>query len=405
MFQKNAIKLSLILCSLIITKDVWSKNSYKNQIIGGRAATMGGAYTAIADDSSSLFYNPAGLTYIQGTNLSGSANLYAINQSTYKTTIGNNDWERKSENLYPGYFGIGKKSGKWGFAIGYALIDRTKENQNQLYQNVSTGSGTADYYTLVMNTDDSHYLLSLGGAYEFSSRFSLGMTLNYSLRKYQRLQDQYIEYTDTTKESAFDFKEIKSKGVKPQIGVMWALTDKLSLGLNFAKDIILTQITEDVRNKKEKTTVSPSFVRQTSLVKDKTPFELMSGLAYFQNPEWLYSFNFDYYLETDNSKDNVFNISFGLEHFYRPDKAFRAGLYTNRTNVREYNNTSRNLDERVQKYGFSLGQAFYSHNNEVTFGALYSRGSGEVQPFLGSTAKRDVTYYDLTFILSSNYNF
>ena len=47
---------------------------YKNLIVGDRASGMGGAYTAISDDPSGLYYNPAGIVYSQGTNVSASAN-------------------------------------------------------------------------------------------------------------------------------------------------------------------------------------------------------------------------------------------------------------------------------------------------------------------------------------------
>ena len=42
-------------------------DNYKNILIGDRASTMAGAFSAISDDSSGVFYNPAGLVHIPKT--------------------------------------------------------------------------------------------------------------------------------------------------------------------------------------------------------------------------------------------------------------------------------------------------------------------------------------------------
>ncbi|MEO0592464.1 MAG: UPF0164 family protein [Myxococcota bacterium] len=51
---------------------------YQDFVIGGRAVGLGGAFTAIADDPSGLFYNPAGIADVRQTNLQVSASLYGF---------------------------------------------------------------------------------------------------------------------------------------------------------------------------------------------------------------------------------------------------------------------------------------------------------------------------------------
>jgi len=41
---------------------------YNNLLIGDRASGMGGAYTAISDDASGMYYNPAGIVYVTDKN-------------------------------------------------------------------------------------------------------------------------------------------------------------------------------------------------------------------------------------------------------------------------------------------------------------------------------------------------
>ncbi len=403
--MKTVTKVFFLFCSLLPVTGLAAKTNYKNTLIGGRAALLGGAFTAIADDASAIFYNPAGISYIQGANLSGSANVYSANGYTYEKTIGSQDWKRNSENLSPGYFGITKKPGRWAFGIGYAQVDLVKENQNEVFENVDAGAGTMNYYSLVLNTEDKHHLFGASASYYISEKLALGLTLSYSLRHYQRHQNQYSQYSNADTEHAFDFKEIKAKGFKPVLGLMWSPADRWSVGVTLAKDILLGQITEDVRNKIDKGSGVPVFVRQTNTDIDKTPVEASVGVTLFSSPRLLFSFNLEYFKETNDQKVDVINFSFGTEYYFNPAKALRVGLFTNRSNVKEFTSSNRNLDPRVHIYGASAGLGFFTANTELTSGVIYSRGEGEIQPYTGSAAKRDFIYNEIKIVLASSYDY
>ncbi|MBI4821818.1 MAG: hypothetical protein HY791_36500 [Deltaproteobacteria bacterium] len=64
---------------------------YDDFPVGGRAVGLGGAFTAIADDPSGIFYNPAGLVDASRANVQVSTNLYglefAINEDDVFTTV------------------------------------------------------------------------------------------------------------------------------------------------------------------------------------------------------------------------------------------------------------------------------------------------------------------------------
>lgn len=51
---------------------------YQNFAAGARGAMLGGAFTAIADDSSGLYFNPAGIVDVRRANLSISTSLYGF---------------------------------------------------------------------------------------------------------------------------------------------------------------------------------------------------------------------------------------------------------------------------------------------------------------------------------------
>ena len=44
------------------------------------------AFTAVADDASGIFYNPAGLGFALNSDISGSANAYYSKETVYKDT-------------------------------------------------------------------------------------------------------------------------------------------------------------------------------------------------------------------------------------------------------------------------------------------------------------------------------
>ena len=55
---------------------------YQDFVVGGRAMTMGGAFTAIADDSSGVYYNPAGLADANYSSLQLAASLYGFERGS-----------------------------------------------------------------------------------------------------------------------------------------------------------------------------------------------------------------------------------------------------------------------------------------------------------------------------------
>jgi len=95
---------------------------YVNMLVGDRAAGMAGAYTAVADDTAGLFYNPAGIVYAPGSSLSGSMNAYQQNSTNYKQVLGGQyDWKRSSGTLLPNFFGIVQPLGNGMVGFSYAV--------------------------------------------------------------------------------------------------------------------------------------------------------------------------------------------------------------------------------------------------------------------------------------------
>lgn len=64
-----------LLCSPVARAD---EGRFQDYAVGARAMGLGGAFTAIADDASGIFYNPAGIVDVGRARLSLSTSLYGI---------------------------------------------------------------------------------------------------------------------------------------------------------------------------------------------------------------------------------------------------------------------------------------------------------------------------------------
>ena len=74
-FTISLVFVSLLGLSLIAVAEGTNAGSFARDGIGARAIALGGAFVAIADDTSTGFWNPAGVAYLEGYNLGG---MYVI---------------------------------------------------------------------------------------------------------------------------------------------------------------------------------------------------------------------------------------------------------------------------------------------------------------------------------------
>jgi len=119
--------------------------------IGARATAMGGAFTAEANDISALYWNPAGISKLQGTEVAFSHSTYLVN-----TTI---DWAAFTTNL-GGYGSIGAAV----TVLNYGQIERTTEVQPD---------GTGQFFT------PQDLAIQLTYAKAITDRFAIGGSVKY----------------------------------------------------------------------------------------------------------------------------------------------------------------------------------------------------------------------------------
>jgi len=385
---------------------------YNNLLIGDRASGMGGAYTAISDDASGLYYNPAGIVYSSGRNLSASVNAYYNLTKTYNNAIGSSDWVRTSSSLLPNYFGIVQPLGKYKFGFSYAVSDSAQEDQDQTFSNppgMTVGGLPVTQYVINFNNQNATYNVGPSLAAEVTSKLAVGATLYF----YQKNNQFILNEIKTTAVNTQYFQNNayytrEENGIRPMLGVMWSPIDKLSLGVAVSQVYLLSSKTYGQQNLVTSGTATLSQFHVTD--KRKYPLQVRAGAAYFATKNWLLSADASYYSKVENptfgeSNVSVTNIALGTEYYLSNAWAFRGGLFTNMANtpaVTTDPNTS--PEEHVNIFGGSASISTFTRNTSVTLGASMSSGKGQAH-ITGGTGIQDLQTQGWTVSLSSTYSY
>src|SRR5215475_4137880 len=76
--------------------------NFRPYIVGSRAAGMGGAFTALADDGSGPYYNPGGLAFVRRSQVALSASVYGVISGSNADALGDgHDYTFRDLNIFP----------------------------------------------------------------------------------------------------------------------------------------------------------------------------------------------------------------------------------------------------------------------------------------------------------------
>ncbi|MBM2839381.1 MAG: hypothetical protein HW415_2006, partial [Deltaproteobacteria bacterium] len=407
---------------------------YNNILIGDRAAGMAGAYTAISDDPSGLYYNPAGIVFAPGRSFSASVNAYQYSKKTYKDVLSGNGWDRVSSNLLPNYFGVIQPLGAGKIGFSYAVPDTRQENQAQTFYNlpgVDPATGQAITITrYVINMNDTDYTYNFGPSYalKINDKLSVGATAYMQYRDRQLISNHFVAVDNDLSvagDERYQWRNIYNStsewGVKPTIGVMWTPTEKVSLGFTGSKSLMFEsrrRIQNTLRDLDYGSNL-PAYAVWES--KDNREFPLTGtfGAAYFPSESLLLSADVSYYTAasyTLNFKNGgataalytpqseTVNAAVGAEYYPSATIALRSGLFTNMANTPNLTTGNANEPEHIDMYGASLSISHFTRSSSLTFGGSYSYGTGKSHIY-GDTSIQNVEMQNITAFLSAAFSY
>lgn len=386
---------------------------YNNLLIGDRASGMGGAYTAISDDATGMYYNPAAIVYVGDKNVSASVNAYFSQSKKYANVIGNQPFERTSSALLANYFGIVKPLGGLKVGFSYAVPDAVSEDQNQTFNNVAANTSR---YTVNLNNRDVTYNFGPSLATEINKDTAIGLTLYAHQRDVQVSSNYFVERVDTSNQWSNQYFRLNETGVKPVLGLSWAPSDKVALGLSLSRTFVLSSNTTNQVTCWDGTaggcvagSTTPS-VRVPSLtynnLKREYPTRLAIGVGYFADKNLIVSSDLTYHTAVNDpiygDKVATVNAALGTEYYLSKQWAVRAGVFTNMANTPNIQAGVTSIEEQINLYGGSLSVSNFSGTASVTLGGSVSYGKGKSQ-ITNDTSVQDASTLGWLLFLSSSY--
>ncbi|MCP4748746.1 MAG: hypothetical protein GY874_21810 [Desulfobacteraceae bacterium] len=389
---------------------------YVNILVGHRAAGLGGAYAALADDSSGCFHNPAGIALSASDGISASMNAYVRSIKVYKNTLTGTDgkkmdWEQESSNLLPNYFGVIKRIGNNVAGISYAVPDSIERRQKQSFLNIQSviSGNPIDTLTININDSDRTYLFGPSYALELRPNLTIGGTLYAYFRDKEIIRNQVLQFNQGQHFWINYYETKEDWGLLPKLGIIWEPHEKLALGLTIARTYLFSSDTETQTTFRDSTspdfadTNALSFISEKNDSEDDFALNTTLGIAYFTTEKLLLSMDISYYGETDD-KETVVNVALGTEYYLKDNLAFRCGFYTDFSNTPSLKQGQTNQPEHIDVYGVNLSVSLFHRQSSITLGTAYVFGSGEAQVISGGSAIQDTDIKTFTLFLAASYS-
>jgi hypothetical protein len=406
-----AMSLALGGLSSIARADLARQHQSFDRMIlpGGRAAMMGGAYTALSNDPSGLFYNPAGIT--RGKQNQVSLNSWLTNRSevVFKEAVRGRDFTETSNTFFGGLAG-GVVHKKW-FTLGYviATLDKRNINQDDFFEAMSDEEGQARDFARIHQESNSYDLFGASIAFPLGRSWSLGFAGFYYDRNIESMDYQQVTFNGgqvLVQESKI---RVSNQGFHASGGLQYQ-GDSLSVGLS-------VRVGEPVLNKGSLNYNSvthavantiPDVVNYSSddyeIDNEVIPNIYRLGLAFHPIQGLLISTDISYSapVSVDNGSPDrlgTWNYALGLEAGFSHWRLM-AGIFTNNSTFPKIKGDEDNQTAHLNYVGRTIGTAILTKSFDLQLGFIRQDGRGSAQIIAGATTKQKVEATMENFLLS-----
>jgi long-chain fatty acid transport protein len=341
---------------------------------GAAANGMGTAFTAVANDASAVWYNPAAMTELDGMNIS-MGGVFIDPRTEHKSTTGAIDRPENMVHTLPHFYATRKLNNKFSIGIGVLApygLSTEWDKTNSLTRKVATDSSLKAVYS------------NLNGAYKVNEKLSVSAGVSYVAL--DATMNKKIEAAGDNIEQTL---EGDGNGVAYNLATMYKWNK-----WNFAASY-RSKVKIDVDGKINLPTVALAALVPTATNKDAStkitiPDTFQIGAAYKYSDKWLVSAEADYTnwstyraLVIDYTSDNgtvsqtkdiknwnpswAFRV--GTEYKVNETWKLRAGSYFDMTPVADKYFETRNPCSN--RFGVSVGAGWTKGNLTVEASYLY----------------------------------
>jgi long-chain fatty acid transport protein len=326
---------------------------------GAKPMGLGGAFTAIVNDASAVYWNGAALSYLDGTNLMLGTAIIGPSTSFRGVTPAVDKSRMISQTFVPPHFFASHKISD-AFSIGLGVSVPfglgTKWNQNWVgrYLAVETELQTISAPLVVSWAILENLSISVGGSFSFAD-----VTIAQANSQTPFEGDAFITLKGDDK-SAFGYNA----------GIMWKPLKELSIGASFRSEVEYEfEGTATATGAEQLAALLPKGNISAKLT---TPMNIQGGIGYrvieqlqlsadFQWVGWssydklAVDFEDPAYDDISRPRDyeDTYAIRFGAEYFLNNQLSFLGGIYFDKMPVKpEYLSPSLPDADRL---GFSIG--------------------------------------------------
>lgn len=384
---------------------------------GVRASSLGGAYSALSDDPSGAYYNPAGLVFAKESSLSLSANAFARSSMTYEDAIHGDDFTENAQSLYPNFAGGLNRFNSWAVGYSYCTLDSRESEQADRFKEINDVAGNLENYSRTHQEIQKALALGVSFAARLGNSASVGVSQFAYYRAFSAATHQLAELRDGGLLVTDTKYEGRNLGVFTQLGVMlrW---DELAIGIAARIPQPLTDdatVHADVIYEPSGSTLEPEIGKSdaaSTFFEEMMPRSYHLGLAWDSQSIWTLSSEVIYHAATRSSDPEsrapalkaTLNYSAGIEAKLGL-VALRLGVFSDFSLTEAPMVDKVNQPTHVDFQGLAGGLGFESRNYEIGLALTKRVGSGKAQIIGGRTSIQNVRAESESLVLGGRYAF
>jgi long-chain fatty acid transport protein len=328
-----------------------------------KATGMGNAFTAVADNASAVWYNPAAITGLEGTNVElGTVMVAPSMEHKNEVSATNTDKIKNVVHIPPHFYATHKLNDQWSLGFGVNAPFGLSTDWNRVTAN-TRGTATKSEVKAV------NYNLS--GAYKATDKLSVALGVSYAMVD-AVLKRMASPLATTPADLTGD-----GHGMGYNVAAMYKFDDKWNFGANYH-----SQVKSTLRGNMLVTSVTPVEADLT------LPDMLQIGAAYKYSDKLLFSADADYtnwttyrniivtgradgVVKSKDIKDwkSVWAFRLGSEYKYSDTWKFRAGTFYDMNPVREKHFETRVPD--TDRVALAIGAGWNKDNITVDVSYMY----------------------------------